>query len=219
MFSCNLYLATVLYVYSLIYYVLLYSNLSYLNTLCFLLYAYSLTYMLVFYFLILNKQIIKYEIGEYKMRKFKLVNNPVDTDKALENLCNYIINPKKKCCSIYVNSRGISTENAYNEILDVQRGYKKLSERKAYHFVLGFNDHSVIAPCEAVDLAYEVSNLFYPEFQVVYGVHDKDNLHIHFAVNSVSHIDGKELILERDSLNGIRKNVYALTDQYLFFNE
>ena len=150
------------------------------------------------------------------MRKFKLVDNPVNTDKALENLCNYIVKPKKESGSIYVNSRGISTQNPSDEILAVQRCYKKSLERKAYHFVLGTDEYSVIAPCEAIDLAYEVSNLFYPQFQVIYGVHSKGNLHIHFAINSVSYIDGEELILEGSSLKAIREKAYAIMDQYLY---
>ena len=57
------------------------------------------------------------------MAVFKLISNPYDTDEALQNVVNYILNPKKSLG--YVGAQNMLLCNPIDQINAVQKFYYK----------------------------------------------------------------------------------------------
>ena len=59
-------------------------------------------------------------------------------------------------------------------------------------FIISFDKKDHITPEEAQWIAEDVAKFYSSRYQICYGVHlNTDDLHIHFALNTVSFIDGK----------------------------
>ena len=117
----------------------------------------------------------------------KLITNPCNSDYALRNLCNYIINPEKVGNSgRYVFGRGIRSDTAYEDITEMQELFGKASGRRAYHLMVSLPDNLGLGSEDMLEISRKISDLFYPPYQILCGVHVRqDNLHAHFAVNPV----------------------------------
>ena len=147
------------------------------------------------------------------MAVFKVTENPCDTELALQNVCSYIIDEKKTAGMI--GGRGIRPLYAFEDMLQAQQLWRKEYGRRAYHMVYSFDDMEVIMPSEAMDIALLISSLFFPTYQVLFGVHTgQKHLHIHFAINTVSLADGRKLLLGYPSLRALREVANQITQQY-----
>lgn len=147
------------------------------------------------------------------MAIFKIVGNPCNTDEALHNLCNYIVRPDRT--NGLVAGRGLRPECAYEDICAAQELYGKCSGRRAYHLLLAFDDLECIVPTEAEQIAFQVSSLFFPEFQVLYSVHtEQAHLHIHFAINTVSLFNGPKLHLTFKMLARLNEDISSILQKY-----
>lgn len=147
------------------------------------------------------------------MAIIKIVNNPCDTDLALQNLCLYIINPAKT--RNLFNGRGLNPQTAYENMCEVQELWSKTSGRRAYHMVLGFDSSEPVASYDALQIAFEISSIFFPTYQVLYGVHtDQPHLHIHFAINTVSLQDGHKLHLDYSAIGYIKQQIIGIIADY-----
>lgn len=145
----------------------------------------------------------------------KIVNNPVDTEYALENLCNYITAPEKTGDGVFVGARGISKETAFEEIVDMQQLYQKTSGRRAYHLIVSFEEGAILTLQDVQEIAFDISDLFFPEYQVLYGVHiTQGYLHIHFAINPVSMITGKKLQLDFTAYHWLQQQINQIQAEY-----
>ena len=94
----------------------------------------------------------------------------------------------------YYNGRGLPKDcrKAAEKIIKVQKKYGKTKQRRLYQLFVSF-------PGEIDDVNYvklvaeSIANLLFDKHQVYYGVHENtDNLHIHFAINAVSYVDGRK---------------------------
>lgn len=124
------------------------------------------------------------EVGEYYQK-----------NSDVRNLIKYIAGDcagKEKVR--YCNGRGLPKDSkmAADKLIWVQKYYNKDNKRRLYHFIVSF-DETVDDPNCIKMVAEALAEKFFEKSQVYYGVHeDSDNLHIHFAVNSVSYRDGKK---------------------------
>ena len=113
---------------------------------------------------------------------------------AVEGVAKYIVNKDKTEKCMYVRSYGCTVEDAYEEMLETQKFFKK-DERKgrvlAYHLVQSFKDFET-TPEVAHKCGLElVERLFSDKYEVVIATHlDQDHLHNHILINSVSYLDG-----------------------------
>ncbi len=128
----------------------------------------------------------------------KLVSNPCNSDKDLQNLCNYIVNPEKVGNSDrYVFGRGIRSDTAYEDITEMQELFGKASGRRAYHFMVSLPDNCGLGGEDMLEISRRISDLFYPNYQILCGVHVRqEHLHAHFAVNLVPMEAGNNRKLE-----------------------
>lgn len=146
----------------------------------------------------------------------EIIDNPVNTEKALQNLCSYVVESKKTGNEKYTGARGLSVHNAYQEIIEMQTLYCNTAGRRGYHITVNFSPDSPLNVHEICEIAYEISDLFFPEYQVLYGVHTNEaHLHIHFAVNTVSLKNGKKLHIDYRTLYWLIKEIDNIERRYL----
>ena len=126
------------------------------------------------------------------MAIFKLIDNAIDSNEKLLNACNYIADTKKSKGEL-IGYRNLCSWNFYEEIKSMQEFYGKDYGRRAYHFVVSFDDGEPLMPTDAFDLAYDLSDYFSGEYQIIYAVHtEQKHLHIHFLLNTVSFETGRK---------------------------
>lgn len=152
------------------------------------------------------------------MAIIKPIDNPVDSYDLLYKLCHYITGDEKSVKRQYCFGRGVNPNNAFQEILYMQQLFGKTDKRKAYHLTVDFSDQECLSIQDAIEIGFELSNLFFPEYQVLFGVHGEhtgqDHLHLHFAINTVSLFGGNKLHLGFELISVIEKRVDQLIEYY-----
>lgn len=125
---------------------------------------------------------------------------------ALRNALAYCLQPLKtnpELCYVqgpYADGP-ISSDSVYGSFLDLKNEYGKEEGRQYFHTVISFPKNEKISPEQALDFGIEFALKQYSGYQCAMAVHtDKDHLHIHFVINSVSYADGKKFDLNRKKL-------------------
>lgn len=147
----------------------------------------------------------------------KVLDKHYKKNDAMYGVIRYIAGEgknKDKEVVLIKKGKGVSSRDkkATHQMIKVQRAFGKDNKRRLYHLIVSFNhlhDEGKIK-CIAEDIA----EVLFQRHQVYYGIHiSKENWHIHFAINSVSYVDGKKwhqnrkelLELKHDIKNRIRK--------------
>lgn len=132
----------------------------------------------------------------------KLIKEPYKRDKDIKQLLLYIAGESEgKEHTRYCRGEGVSPkpEKAVRQMITVQKFYKKAVQnfgkkesRRIYHYIVSLPACADDVNCVRIAAA-GIADIFSGRHQVYYGVHeDTENLHIHFAVNAVSYMDGKK---------------------------
>ena len=113
--------------------------------------------------------------------------------KNLEAAINYAKNGEKTEHGILVSGINCLPENAYEEMMLIKKNFHKEEGRLGYHFIQSFKGKEVSAE-ECNDIGMELAqSLWGDKYQVLICTHiDKDNVHNHIILNSVSFIDGSK---------------------------
>lgn len=128
----------------------------------------------------------------------KMLKDRYEKDKDIQELTQYIAGEgtnKEKEEVFYIGSKGLDQEHdkAAKQIIKMQRALKKNNGRRMYHMIISFNTSTKnLLKVKAVSKA--VAKIIYEEgYLVYYGIHTStDNLHIHFAIDSVNYLSGKK---------------------------
>lgn len=123
----------------------------------------------------------------------RAVNYAANEEKtSLDKLIGYAANPDKTEQSIFESVVNCTTvETAFDEMTATKRKYSKEDKVLAYHYIQSFKPGEVTP-----ELAHSIGVQFAKEcfgdrFEVVIGTHlDREHLHNHIVVNSVSFLDG-----------------------------
>lgn len=133
----------------------------------------------------------------------KHVREPYEKDADIRKLFRYIAGEcdskeehTRYCCGAGVS---LKPKKAARQMILVQKAYKKAvresgkrANRRIYHYVVSFPPSMDDANCAKL-AAMGIAGMFSGQYQVYYGVHeDSECLHIHFAINAVSYVDGKK---------------------------
>ena len=149
-------------------------------------------------------KVIKYDKNEAKTVK---PNNTIKTEKTfssgeISNVINYTSNSVKTGEKKYVTTINCSEEMCIDEMLLTKRRYDEKGRRIMYHGVQSFKpgeidkDSPELAHKLGIKLAKE---LWGDRFEVVVTTHlDREHIHNHFAINSVSFKDGKKLDWDKE---------------------
>lgn len=146
----------------------------------------------------------------------KVVNEDYTKPDALVHLIYYILRNKNtggRCR--YCGGANIDINNAENEIMYIKKRYRKTSGRQARHFIVSLGDEYDFTPYELNEIAMQICGYYMDRFQIMYSVHeDTANLHIHFAMNTVSYIDGKMFSEGPADFQKFKNYVHWIVSQY-----
>ena len=116
---------------------------------------------------------------------------PEYLDEDLYAALRYAENDNKTDKKMYVGGINCSKQNAYTEMLAVQKRFGNRGTVVAYHGIQSF-DAGEVTPEEAFEIGKETARRMWGDkYQVLVTVHlNTDNIHCHFVVNPVSYKDG-----------------------------
>ena len=122
------------------------------------------------------------------MPVLKILNDYNNID-APEKLIDYVVRK-----AIFSDGFAVDLNHADGQIHAVKSFWCETGGRQMVHFILAFDDYENISldNDEIIQIAERFCGLFYGGVQFVSG-----NIHIHFAMNNVSYIDGKRYLSNR----------------------
>ena len=113
-----------------------------------------------------------------------------------------------------VSGFNCSPQSAYNEFVNTKLQYGKDSGRMYYHLVQSFSPTEVITPQKAHEVVLKLAE-YYKDYEVLVCTHsDREHIHSHLIINSVSFETGKKLHQDNESIQRIRDYSDALCMQY-----
>ena len=116
---------------------------------------------------------------------------PEYLDEDLYAALRYAENDNKTDRQVFVGGINCSKQNAYTEMIAVQRRFGMKGKIVAYHGIQSFKTNEV-TPEEAFEIGKETARKMWGDrYQVLVTVHlNTDNLHCHFVVNPCSFKNG-----------------------------
>ena len=114
-------------------------------------------------------------------------------DEDLYAALRYAKNDNKTDREIFVGGINCSRQNAYAEMVAVQRRFGMKGKVVGYHGIQSF-DEGEVTPELAFEIGKETARRMWGDkYQVLVTVHlNTDNLHCHFVVNPCSFVDGQK---------------------------
>lgn len=113
--------------------------------------------------------------------------------KNLEAVINYAMNGEKTENGILVSAINCLPKTAYSQMMLTKKAFHKEDGRLGYHIIQSFNGNEV-SPEKCNKIGIELAEaLWGDKYQVIVCTHtNKDNVHNHIVLNSVSFIDGSK---------------------------
>lgn len=113
--------------------------------------------------------------------------------KNLETVINYAKNGEKTENGILVSAINCLPETAYPQMMLTKKAFHKEDGRLGYHIIQSFSGNEV-SPEKCNKIGVELAqSLWGDKYQVIVCTHtNKDNVHNHIVLNSVSFIDGSK---------------------------
>ncbi|MCI8806272.1 MAG: relaxase/mobilization nuclease domain-containing protein [Clostridiales bacterium] len=130
----------------------------------------------------------------------------INSRASIANAINYITKKEKtdeKLISGY-NCRGIT---ALDEMKATKKAWNKTGGRQYKHFIQSFSPSENISPDEAHKIAAELVESWnkFKGYEVCYATHkDKNHIHTHIIVNSVSFENGKKFCYSKKELQDFK---------------
>ena len=111
--------------------------------------------------------------------------------KNLEAVINYAMNGEKTENGILVSAINCLPQTAYSQMMLTKKAFHKEDGRLGYHIIQSFNGNE-ISPDKCNKIGMELAEeLWGDKYQVIVCTHtNKQNVHNHIVLNSVSFIDG-----------------------------
>ena len=135
--------------------------------------------------------------------------------KNLETVINYAKNGDKTEKGILVSGINCLPDTAYFQMMLTKKNFHKEDGRLGYHIIQSFNGKEV-SPEKCNSIGVELAqSLFGDKYQVLVCTHiDKENVHNHIVLNSVSFIDGSKYHNSNAELAFIRETNDDLCKKY-----
>ena len=135
--------------------------------------------------------------------------------KNLEAVINYAKNGDKTEKGILVSGINCLPDTAYFQMMLTKKNFHKEDGRLGYHIIQSFNGKEV-SPEKCNSIGVELAqSLFGDKYQVLVCTHiDKENVHNHIILNSVSFVDGSKYHNSNAELAFIRETNDDLCRKY-----
>lgn len=149
------------------------------------------------------------------MAVIEFINASNNTYKGMKRAINYIKNPEKTEPHL-VGGKDCSPDTAFNEFVMTKQNFKKEIGRQFIHFVQSFSPHDKVTPEVISEIGKKLlDHEPFKDFQVVYATHtDKEHLHNHFILNSVSFTIGRKWQLSKEQLENLKEYSDELCRDY-----
>ncbi len=132
---------------------------------------------------------------------------------TLSGAINYITQ-KEKTEEQLVTGKDCMAENAQAEMKATKEQFNKTEGRQYYHYVQSFSKDEAITPQKAHDIALEWADRNFKGYEVLVATHnDREHLHSHLIVNSVSFEDGTKYHTSKRDLEALKKDSDKLCER------
>lgn len=135
---------------------------------------------------------------------------------SLANAINYITK-KEKTESKLISAINCVPCTAIEEMKATKEIYQKLEGRQYKHFIHSFEKSENIKPEQAHQIARELVQEQYKDFEIIIATHtDKEHIHSHIIINSVSFFNGKKIQQSKADLEKMKAFNNELCKKYGF---
>ena len=95
--------------------------------------------------------------------------------------------------------------SAYREFVSTKLFYRKDSGRMFYHLLQSFSPDEAITPATAHEIAVKFASKQFQGYEVLVATHvDREHIHSHFIINSVSSDTGNKYHADKDEIQKLR---------------
>lgn len=160
------------------------------------------------------------------MAVFKISTAKATSQQALKSVIKYVLNdqksPDKEINVTGFFSGEVTADAVYNSFMSNKARWHKENGRMYSHMMIAFHHDEKITPYEVSAVAHEFCDKAYPGHQALIVVHqDKQHLHAHIVMDSVSYEDGhkmqtskKDLLKQREICDDIcRSHGLSVTEK------
>ncbi|WP_295117915.1 relaxase/mobilization nuclease domain-containing protein [Ruminococcus sp.] len=145
------------------------------------------------------------------------INNKTQTAGGMKNVLNYVSRKEKTVSEDkrFVTGVNCSPETALDEMTATKNLYHKTDGRLYYHLVQSFPSGYEIEPELAHKIAVELAEKAFNKYEVVVATHiDREHIHSHLVLNSVSFEDGKKYHSNKESVEELMKLSDEICQRY-----
>jgi len=122
----------------------------------------------------------------------------------IKNIVNYVLN-KEKTDDRIISGKDCSSQNAIDEMNTTKELYDKTDGISYHHIIQSFKPGET-DPEKAHKIGKELVEKQFKGYEVLVVTHiDKDHIHNHLIVNSVSFVDGRKLVSNKETLREIKR--------------
>ena len=155
------------------------------------------------------------------MATVKEVRNTIKSHQYISDSIAYILSPEnpsgnEKCFqATFLNCVDNGIAGLSDQFYEIRRVFNKDSDILAHHYIQSFSPNEKITPELVHQIGAELAQKMAPGFQVIVSIHvDKDHLHNHILINSVSFETGLKWKGNGATLNAMRSESDKLCRQY-----
>ena len=145
------------------------------------------------------------------------INNKTQTAGGMKNVLNYVSRKEKTVSEDkrFVTGVNCSPETALDEMTATKNLYHTTDGRLYYHLVQSFPSGYEIEPELAHKIAVELAEKAFNKYEVVVATHiDREHIHSHLVLNSVSFEDGKKYHSNKESVEELMKLSDEICQRY-----
>ena len=145
------------------------------------------------------------------------INNKTQTAGGMRNVLNYVSRKEKTVSEDkrFVTGVNCLPETALDEMTATKNLFHKNDGRLYYHLVQSFPSGYEIEPELAHKIAVELAEKAFNKYEVVVATHiDREHIHSHLVLNSVSFEDGKKYHSNKESVEELMKLSDEICQRY-----
>ena len=146
------------------------------------------------------------------------LNNKRQSRAGLSGVINYVANDRKTLLQSgekLVSGINCSPHSAYDEFMLTKHLHSKTNGKYFYHYCQSFSPEEKITPETVHEIGVRLTKECFEGYEVIVGTHiEKNHLHNHIIVNSVSFESGKKLHQDKKSLENIRTVSDKICSEY-----
>lgn len=146
-----------------------------------------------------------------------ITSKKMQSGSGLCALLKYCMQEKKTLYSDRKLVSGVNcvTDSAYSEMMNTKIRYGKVNGRMFYHLIQSFSPDEKVTPETAHEIAVRFASEQFKGYETVVSTHvDRDHIHSHLVINSVSFETGNKYHADKNELQRLRDESDKLCLEY-----